>query len=156
MESALLTQGALCVSCLTLIGILLITGAFFPESHDPLISMTPRQLLFVGVVSALEAVAWQCETLAVISVGSSQAAMAIATEAPMTTVLAYIILKESLSSSQYFGCLLVFLAAVIACYDGGEVTEGCDGSRRLQDEHKSPEEEQLTLLYDSFESDSML
>jgi hypothetical protein len=79
-----------------------------------------RQLMFTVGVAALEAVAWQYETYAVVAVGASKAAMAIATEAPMTTLLAYLILNESLSQSEYLGCAMVFLAAVIASWEGGD------------------------------------
>lgn len=167
VQSGLLTQGALGVSCLTLICILLFTvrviGTHYSdEAHSAkesslwrFFQMTSRQLLCVGAVAALEAVAWQCETRAVVTVGSSKAAMAIATEAPMTTMLAYVILDESLSLSEYVGCLLVFLAAVIASCDGaGEVAENhygdSDSDIRLRGE------EQLDLLHDSFENNDNL
>jgi drug/metabolite transporter (DMT)-like permease len=150
VEPGFLTQGALCVSCVALTCILLFTSGLETHDESPFLGhfhITPRRLLCVGGVAALEAVAWQCEARAVVAVGSSKAAMAIATEAPMTTLLAYIILKESLSMSQYMGCLLVFLAAVVASYDGhGEkdpIMEQCDSIR----------EEQVDLLRDGFEND---
>ena len=153
VESGFLTQGSLCVSCMALISILLVTSGFEAHHESPFLAyfyVTPKQLLCVGGVAALEAVAWQCETHAVVAVGSSKAAMAIATEAPMTTLLAYLILKESLSFYQYIGCVLVFLAAVVASCDGG------GGGAAKQCEDSSREEEQVDLLRDSFENDDNL
>ena len=140
VESNMLTQGALGVSSLILVGILLIsvTLSIATNNHGSEGSsntflvyfyVTSRQLLCVVAVSALEAVAWQYETFAVIALGSSKSAMAIATEAPMTTLLAYVILNESLTTSEYMGCILVFLAAVIASHDGVEDTsEHCEST----------------------------
>lgn len=138
VDASVLTEGTLLVSCITLcmilVSMLVLTTETNadtdnadgePSSHRITWILTPWQLTCVAGVAALGAVAWQCETWAVVSVGASKAAMAIATEAPMTTLLAFLFLHEQLSAYQYFGCGLVFLAAVIAVYDtGGEEGHG--------------------------------
>lgn len=129
VEASLLTQGALCVSCMALTAVMVLFIYVLDDdksSNNNTSSLflhfnySSRQLMFTVGVAALEAVAWQYETYAVVAVGASKAAMAIATEAPMTTLLAYLILNESLSQSEYLGCAMVFLAAVIASWEGGD------------------------------------
>ena len=114
VDSSALTQGALLVSCFMLAIFLILNCVFSGVSVSDKIHTTFWQLICVFGVGAVEAVAWQCETYAVTTIGSSKAAMIIATEAPITTLLASIILHESLSHDEYVGCLMMFLAAVLA------------------------------------------
>lgn len=126
VESSLLTQGTLFVSCIVLTIIALEPIALGRDAR--VFRFTHSEWNCVIGVAALEAVAWQCETFALVAVGPSKAAMAIATEAPMTTILAFIVLNESLRGMQYLGCALVFFAAAVAIYDGETVsnTAGAD------------------------------
>jgi drug/metabolite transporter (DMT)-like permease len=151
VEPGTLTQGSLLVSCIALICICLVTILFREEGEDAgnisYFYLSPVQYACVTGVAVLEALAWQFETRAVTAVGASKAAMAIATEAPMTTILAYFLLSEQLTTYQYVGCALVFLAAIIATFDAPEDSEHRkDLPTTSTDEEQGEGEEGLGLL----------
>lgn len=117
IDPGALTLGSLFVSCLTLTAMLAISFLIKGSNIKTDWFLSVKQLLCVAAVAIVEAFAWQFETLAVSALGASKAAAAIATEAPLTAMLAFVLLNEKLSYFQYVGCAFVFLAALVATSD---------------------------------------
>ena len=108
------------------------------STHIPMQTLTDYCWLVTVLTGAFEGVAFLLDTVGQMGTSGSRAALLMSMDSLVTVLVAYLILGETLTYPELFGCVLLLLATVVASTLG----EG-DDDEEEEVEEEQPEEERI-------------